>query len=69
MENLRKVPIIKKDKRFPKKKKILQEKISSRKIRRKKKCRCWLCAEGHYANKCQKKEKRTSKAMLFEEYE
>ncbi|KAL6130306.1 hypothetical protein ACLB2K_068687 [Fragaria x ananassa] len=32
-----------------------------------KKCRCWLCkAEGHYANECPKKDKRTSKVLLAE---
>ncbi|KAL6218811.1 hypothetical protein ACLB2K_012020 [Fragaria x ananassa] len=32
-----------------------------------KKCRCWLCkAEGHYANECPKKDKRSSKALIAE---
>ncbi|KAL6189333.1 hypothetical protein ACLB2K_040722 [Fragaria x ananassa] len=35
--------------------------------REEKKCRCWLCkAEGHYANECPKKDKRSSKALIAE---
>lgn len=56
-----------KDKKFPLRK--FFKKKSSYEKPEKKSCICWLCkAEGHYANECPTKEKRTSKALL-EEYE
>ncbi|KAL6205766.1 hypothetical protein ACLB2K_023018 [Fragaria x ananassa] len=49
-------------KRFFKRKKMANS--SSREV---KKCRCWLCkADGHYANECPKKDKRSSKALIAE---
>ncbi|KAL6125613.1 hypothetical protein ACLB2K_073669 [Fragaria x ananassa] len=48
--------------RFFKRKKNINP--SSREV---KKCRCWLCkAEGHDANECPKKNKRSSKALIAE---
>ncbi|MDD0148541.1 hypothetical protein PSY31_22910, partial [Shigella flexneri] len=53
-----------KKKFFKKKKNTYQHKQPSKKA-----CRCWLCkAEGHYANECPEKGKRSTKA-LFEKYE
>ncbi|KAL6194350.1 hypothetical protein ACLB2K_035434 [Fragaria x ananassa] len=63
----RKKPEYKKEQTSPRKRFFKRKKKANSSSGEVKKCRCWLCkAEGHYANECPIKDKRSSKVLIAE---